>query len=64
MEKKSGYVVEITPEAEIYYLRLLDYLYQNHSGNSADKKADEILNIAMPLDKIPYRGRIEEKLHF
>ncbi len=64
MEKGSGYIVEITPEAEIYFLQLLKYLYQTHSENSAERKADEILNIAMSLDKNPYRGRLEDKLIF
>ncbi|MBR9998274.1 MAG: hypothetical protein KFF73_04850 [Cyclobacteriaceae bacterium] len=64
MEKGPDYIVEITPEAEIYYLQLLDYLYRTHSKDSADKKADKILDMAMSLDHNPYRGRIDEKLSF
>ncbi len=64
MEEKQSYVVEITTEAEIYYLQLLDYLYQTHSENSAARKADEILDKAMSLDKNPYRGRVVDQLTF
>ncbi len=64
MEKDPDYIVEITPGAEIFYLQLLEYLYQTHSRDSADKKADNILDMAMSLDHNPYRGRIEEKLSF
>ena len=64
MEEEPGYIVEITPEAEIYYLQLLEYLYQTHSVNSAKRKADEVLDMAMSLDKNPYRGQKENKLSF
>ncbi len=64
MEEKSGYIVEITPEAEIYYLQLSEYLYQTHSEQNAARKADEILDRAMSLNKNPYRGRVEDKLTF
>ena len=62
MEEEQRYVVEITPEAEIYYLQLLEYLYQTHSEDSASKKADEVLDKAMSLDKNPYRGRVVDQL--
>ena len=64
MEETSGYIVEITQEAEIYYLQLIEYLYQTHSEYSAKRKADEILDMAMSLNKNPYRGRTEDKLTF
>ena len=64
MEEKSSYIVEITPEAEIYYLQLLEYLYQTHSENSAARKADGILDKAMSLDKNPYRARVVDQLTF
>ncbi len=62
MEEESSYIVEITPEAEIYYLQLLKHLYQTHSENSAARKADEILDMALSLDKNPYRGRVVDQL--
>ncbi len=64
MEEKSNYIEEITPEAEIYYLQLLEYLYQTHSEYSAARKADEILDKAMSLDKNTYRGRVVDQLTF
>jgi len=64
VEEKQGYVVEITPEAEIYYLQFLEYLYQTHSENSAERKAEELLDMAMSLDKNPYRGRVVDQLSF
>lgn len=64
MEEKPGYVVEITPEAEIYFLQLLQYFNQAHSTRSADRKSDEILDMAMSLDSQPNRGRLEENLSF
>lgn len=64
MEEKQSYVVDITPEAEIYYLQLLEYLYQNHSESSAERKADEILDKTMSLAKNPHRGRVVDTLTF
>jgi len=64
VEEESGYIVDITPEAEIYYLQFLEYLYKTHSRDSAERKADELLDMAMKLDKNPYRGRIEDNLAF
>jgi hypothetical protein len=62
LEEKQSFIVEISPEGELYYLKLLEYLYTHHSIESADQKSDEILNLAMTLDKQPFRGRIEDKL--
>ena len=64
MEKATKYLVETTPEAEFYFLQLLEYLYSTHSKESADNKADEVLNLAMSLENNPYRGRVEDKLLF
>jgi plasmid stabilization system protein ParE len=64
VEEKQSYVVDITPEAEIYYLQLLEYLYQTHPEKSAARKADEILDMAMSLDANPYRGRVVDQLTF
>jgi len=64
VEEESVYKVDITPEAEIYYLQFLEYLYKTHSRESAERKADELLDMAMNLDKNPYRGRIEDILAF
>ncbi|MFY0653820.1 MAG: hypothetical protein JXQ96_17395 [Cyclobacteriaceae bacterium] len=62
MEEKQGYIVEITPEGEFHYLQLLEYLYKYHSEESADRKSNEVLDMAMSLDKEPRRGRKEDKL--
>lgn len=64
MEETPSYVVEITPEAEAYFMELLGYLYTAHAKSSADRKADELLAMAMSLDKNPHRGRKEDKLAF
>ncbi|MEQ9467633.1 MAG: hypothetical protein RLN88_09485 [Ekhidna sp.] len=64
MEEESGYLVDITSEAEIYYYDLLKYLYSTHSVESADRKSDEILDMALSLDKMSGRGRNEDKLAF
>ncbi|SNS77132.1 hypothetical protein SAMN05421640_1171 [Ekhidna lutea] len=64
MEEESSYVVDITPEGETYYYDLLKYLYSTHSEESADRKSDEILDMALSLDKMPNRGSDEDKLAF
>ncbi|MEM9337343.1 MAG: hypothetical protein AAGA66_01340 [Bacteroidota bacterium] len=64
MEEAPGFVVAITPEGEGYYYDLLRYLYSTHSKESADRKSNEILNMALSLDKMPNRGRNEDKLAF
>ena len=64
MEEKPGYIVETTPEAELHYLNLLEHLSRTHTPASALKKADEILDMAMSLDKNPHRGSKEPKLDF
>ena len=50
MEEESSYVVAITPLGEAYYYDLLKYLYSTHSEESAARKSDEILNMALSLD--------------
>ncbi|WP_158859078.1 hypothetical protein [Lunatibacter salilacus] len=42
MEEESVYQVEITPEAEKYYLDVLEYFYKYHSADSADKKSEAL----------------------
>ncbi|MCP4458826.1 MAG: hypothetical protein GY816_12505 [Cytophagales bacterium] len=64
MEEESNYVVDITQEAEIFYYDLLKYFYSTHSEESADRKSDEILEMALSLDKLPNRGSVEDKLAF
>lgn len=64
MEGKTSYLVEITPEAELYYFDLLEYLYKTHTPESASNKADEILGMAMSLDQNPKRGSDERRLAF
>jgi len=64
VEEPTRYLVEITPEAEIYYFILLDYLFKTHSPESASVKADKILEMAMSLQQNPGRGSHERKLDF
>lgn len=64
METEQVYVVNITPEAEEYYKKLLAYLYTTHSEGSASDKSEEILLMAMSLNKMPYRGRDEQLLAY
>lgn len=64
MEEEESYDVEITPEAEFYYLKLLEYLHSTHILESAFRKGDEVLKMAMSLDRNPNRGAIEKKLKF
>ncbi|QMU63523.1 MAG: hypothetical protein GKR88_21110 [Flavobacteriaceae bacterium] len=65
MEEQSSYLVEITSKAEQYYWSLLVHLYENHSIESANKKSDEIIALAMSLNVNPQRGSLEEDLaHF
>lgn len=62
MEEPKSYVVEITSKAEQYYWNLLAHLYKTHSIESADKKSDDIIKMAMSLNGNPQRGRLEEDL--
>ena len=62
MEAKKSYLVEITPEAEFYYLELLKYLYKSHSEKNANQKSLEIMDKAESLSQFPHRGKVEEKL--
>ena len=62
MEESAIYLVEITAKAEQYYWKLLVHLYETHSVESASKKSDEIIEMAMSLNKNPHRGRLEEDL--
>lgn len=64
MEEQESYLVEITPEAEQYYLNLLSHLYQTHSSESADEKSAEILDLALSLSDFPNRGRKEDELEY
>ena len=64
MEGKASYTVNITQEAERYYYAILEYFYKYHSKESAGRKSDELLKLAITLENIPSRGRIEEKLRF
>lgn len=62
MEEGTSYLVEITSKAEQYYWKLLAHMYETHNVESASKKADEILKLAMSLDINPHRGKLEEEL--
>lgn len=62
MEEQTSYLVEITSKAEKYYWLLLAHLYETHSIESADKKSDDIIKLAMSLKMNPQRGRLEEDL--
>ena len=62
MERESIYTVAISPEAEGYYRDVLEYLYNHHSGVSADRKSTELLELVIGLEDNPTIGRIEENL--
>ena len=62
MEEPASYLVEITSKAEQYYWKLLAHMYKTHSVESANKKSDEIIELAMSLNVNPHRGRLEEDL--
>lgn len=62
MEEKSQYTVEITPEAEDFYNNILEYFYKYHSKESADRKSNELIDLAISLETNPLIGRIEENL--
>ena len=62
MEERKSYLVEITSKAEQYYWLLLTHLYETHSVESANRKSDEIIELAMSLDINPQRGSLEEDL--
>ena len=62
MEERTSYLVEVTSKAEQYYWKLLAHIYEHHSIESASKKSDEILELAMSLNTNPHRGKLEEDL--
>ncbi len=64
MESSVSYFVEITPEAENFFLDVLSYLYQAHTLESADEKSLEILELGQSLSQNPYRGRIVDELKY
>lgn len=64
MEEGKIYLVEITPEAENYFLQVTDYLYTTHTPTQAAIKSDELLEMAMSLSRLPRRGSKEERLAF
>jgi len=64
LEEKEEYIVNITPEAESFYYKLLENLYSTHTEISASKKGDEILDLAHSLKYQPKSGRIEEQLKY
>jgi plasmid stabilization system protein ParE len=64
VETGQDFTIEITPEAEGYFLQAVEYLYTTHTPAQAAKKSEEILEMAMSLNRLPKRGSIEEKLIF
>lgn len=62
MEEKPGYAVDITPEGEVFYLRLLEYLYDTHSMESADRKSEEIMEMAVSLGQKSKSGKNRGKV--
>ncbi len=64
MEGKSNYTVKITPEAEGYFFKILEYLYKHHSESSANRKSNELLEKTISLEANPLIGRKEENLQF
>jgi len=62
LEGTTIYTVKITPEAKKYYYDVLEYFYEHCSEESANKKSDELLDLAIKLENNPSKGRIENKL--
>ena len=62
MEEATNYKVEITAEAEHFYVDILTYFYKHHSEQRADRKSAELLDLAISLETDPQRGTIEETL--
>jgi mRNA-degrading endonuclease RelE of RelBE toxin-antitoxin system len=62
LEGTTIYTVEITPKAEGFYYDVLEYFYEHCSEESANKKSDELLELAIKLENNPSRGRKEDKL--
>ena len=62
MEEQTSYLVKITSKAEQHYWILLSHLYETHSIESANKKSDDIIKIAMSLKVNPQIGGLEEDL--
>jgi mRNA-degrading endonuclease RelE of RelBE toxin-antitoxin system len=62
LEEKSQYTVEITPEAESFYNNILEYFYKHHSEESADRKSNELIELAISLEINPSRGSVEKNL--
>jgi hypothetical protein len=64
LDKKSGYTLDITPEAEGNYFEVLENFYKHHSESSADRKSQELLSKAIALESSPLMGRVKENLKF
>lgn len=62
MEEATTYTVEITPEAEFFYFEVLTYFYMHHSRESAHRKSEELLDLAISLETFPERGTLEKRL--
>lgn len=64
MEAGQVFTVEITPEAEGYFLQATEYLYTTHTHKQAAIKSDALLATAMSLNRLPHRGSLERNLEF
>ena len=64
MEAGQDFTVEITPEAEGYFLQATEYLYTTHTPKQAAIKSEALLEMAMSLYRLPKRGSVEDKLAF
>jgi plasmid stabilization system protein ParE len=62
LEGKKSYLVEITSEAEFYFLDLIAHLFTTHNQERALQKAEKILDLAMSLKENPFRGTMEPRL--
>ncbi len=64
MEEAKIYLVEITPQAEKYYIDILEYLFATHSQDRATLKSEAILEMAMSQENMPHRGSLESSLDY
>lgn len=56
------YEVVITKTAEVYYYEAVEYIYEHHSIDRAEKLATELKELPWQLDTYPSRGSKETRL--
>jgi len=62
LETVKKYEIEITLQAKLHYLEILEYFYEYSTYESATRKTEEMLDMARSLETLPERGQIEAAL--